>query len=86
MQTEVSQHHRLKKGLVVSDQMDKTVIVEYEFVFEHPHTGKIMKSKKKYKVHDPENQAAVGDYIEFFEGRPLSKTKYMYLKRVVKNL
>jgi small subunit ribosomal protein S17 len=43
-----------------------------------------MKTVKKYKVHDENQEAKIGDLVEFFEGRPASKTKYMYLKQVVK--
>lgn len=76
---------RLFVGEVLSDKMDKTVVVSVERVFRHPMFGKVLKEKKTYKVHDPERQAVVGDVVEFYEGRPVSKTKYMYLARVVKN-
>lgn len=71
-------------GEVVSDKMDKTVVVKVERTFTHPQFHKIMRSSKKYKVHDAQEQAKIGDVIEFFEGRPVSKTKYMYLARIVK--
>ena len=76
---------RLFVGEVLSDKMDKTVVVSVERVFRHPMFGKVLKEKKTYKVHDTERQAVVGDVVEFYEGRPVSKTKYMYLARVVKN-
>lgn len=72
-------------GQVVSDKMDKTVVVKVERTFTHPVFHKIMRSQKKYKVHDAQEQAKVGDIVEFYEGRPVSKTKYMYLARVVKS-
>ena len=75
---------RLMSGIVVSDKMDKTVVVKVERTFRHPLLGKTMRSLKNYKVHDEGNQAKVGDLVEFYEGRPVSKTKYMYLGRVVK--
>lgn len=71
-------------GEVVSDGMDKTIVVKTIRMFQHPLLGKVMKSSKKYKVHDEREEAKVGDVVEFREGRPLSKTKYMYLARVVK--
>mgnify|MGYP003351609923 CR=1 FL=1 len=76
---------RLFVGEVLSDKMDKTVVVSVERVYRHPMFGKVLREKKTYKVHDPKEQAAIGDTVEFYEGRPVSKTKYMYLTRVVKN-
>jgi small subunit ribosomal protein S17 len=71
-------------GEVISDLMDKTIVVKVERTFTHPLFHKIMRTNKKYKVHDAQEQARVGDVVEFYEGRPVSKTKYMYLARVVK--
>jgi small subunit ribosomal protein S17 len=71
-------------GQVVSDKMDKTVVVKVQRTFTHPRFKKIVRSIKKYKVHDEKELAKVGDVIEIFEGKPMSKTKYMYLHRVVK--
>ncbi len=70
-------------GKVVSDKMDKTVVVSLTRTVKHPVFGKVLKKSKNYKVHDPLKQAHVGDTVEFFEGRPVSKTKYMYLSRVL---
>jgi small subunit ribosomal protein S17 len=70
-------------GKVISDKMDKTVVAQVERTFGHPQFYKTIKSFKKYKVHDVDEQAKVGDVIEFYEGRPISKTKHMYLARVV---
>lgn len=70
-------------GEVVSDKMDKTVVVKTERTFMHPQFHKTIRVSKKYKVHDEQKQAKVGDFIEFYEGRPVSKTKYMYLARVI---
>ena len=71
-------------GIVISDKMEKTVVVKTERTYKHVLLGKVIRSFKKYKVHDEGNEAKVGDVIEFYEGRPTSKTKYMYLVRVVK--
>ena len=70
-------------GTVVSDHMAKTVVVNVSRTFNHPKFHKIVRSIKKYKVHDEQEQANIGDVVEFYEGRPCSKTKYMYLYRVV---
>ncbi len=75
---------KLYTGKVVSDKMDKTIVVETKRTFRHPRFHKIVTRNKKYKVHNEKEIAKVGDVVEFYEGRPLSKTKYMYLDRVVK--
>jgi len=72
-------------GKVVSDKMDKTVVVETTRTFKHPRFHKTLRKTKKYKVHDEQGLAKTGDIIEFYEGRPVSKTKYMYLSRIVKS-
>lgn len=81
---EQKEKRALFSGEVVSDKMDKTVVVKVERTYTHPVFHKIMRTNKKYKVHDAQEQAKMGDIVEFFEGRPVSKTKYMYLARVVK--
>lgn len=75
---------RVLTGVVVSDKMDKTVVVKSERTFVQKEFSKIMRTTKKYKVHDENELAKVGDIVEFYEGRPTSKTKYMYLKQVIK--
>ncbi|MBX9639280.1 MAG: 30S ribosomal protein S17 [Mycobacteriaceae bacterium] len=75
----------LYRGVVVSDGMDKTIVVEHERTYSDERVHKVMRTVKKYKVHDENEQASVGDVVEFYEGRPASKTKYMYLARVVKS-
>lgn len=76
---------RVYSGVVVSDKMDKTIVVEFKRDYIHGLLGKVMRATKKYKVHDEKELAKVGDIIEFCEGRPVSKTKFMYLLRVVKS-
>jgi small subunit ribosomal protein S17 len=70
-------------GSVISDKMDKTVVITVERTFKHPLLHKVLRRTKKYKVHDEHNVAKVGDLVEAYEGRPVSKTKYMYLARVI---
>ena len=77
---------RLFEGKVVSDKMNKTVVVETMRTYIHPQFHKILRKTKKYKVHDENNQAKVGDIVEFYEGRPVAKTKYMYLARIVRSV
>jgi small subunit ribosomal protein S17 len=76
-------NQKMLTGTVVSDKMQKTVVVEYVRAFKHQKFNKIIRVSKKYKVHDEQEAAKVGDKIEFYEGRPVSKTKYMYLHRIV---
>ncbi len=62
-------------GLVVSDKMQKTVVVAIENRAPHPKYGKIVVQTQRYKVHDEENTSKVGDRVRIQETRPLSKTK-----------
>ncbi len=62
-------------GLVVSDKMDKTVVVAIENRSPHPKYGKIVVRTKRYKVHDEENKCKSGDRVRIRETRPLSRTK-----------
>jgi small subunit ribosomal protein S17 len=70
-------------GEVVSDKMDKTVVVKTRRAYMHQEFHKVMHTTKKYKVHDDKSEASLGDVVEFCEGRPVSKTKCMYLLRIV---
>ena len=72
-------------GRVVSDKMEKTIVVNTERTYMHPRFRKIMSKNKKYKVHDEQEVAKVGDVVEFCEGPKLSKSKYMRLARVIKS-
>lgn len=74
---------KLLSGVVISDKMNKTIVVSYEQAFKHEKFQKIVRTIKNYKVHDPEESAKIGDRVEFFEGAPKSKTKYMYLHRII---
>ena len=63
------------KGVIVSDKMDKTVVVSVSRFVKHPLYGKFYKVSKKYKAHDEENKYKVGDKVEIVETRPISKDK-----------
>ncbi|MFZ2205600.1 MAG: 30S ribosomal protein S17 [Minisyncoccia bacterium] len=63
------------KGVVVSDKMDKTVVVSVSRFVKHPKYGKFLKVSKKFKAHDEENKYKVGDNVEIQETRPISKDK-----------
>lgn len=64
------------KGVVVSDKMDKTVVVAVSRFIKHPLYGKFYKVSKKYKAHDEENKYKVGDNVKIVETRPISKDKH----------
>lgn len=66
---------KVRVGKVVSDKMDKTIVVAVETRKRHPLYKKTMKTTKKYKVHDENNEAKVGDIVVIMETRPLSKEK-----------
>ncbi|MHB1419590.1 MAG: 30S ribosomal protein S17 [Bacillota bacterium] len=68
-------NRKARIGRVVSDKMDKTVVVAVESRVRHPLYGRIVKSTKKFQAHDAENQCHAGDKVRIMETRPLSKTK-----------
>ena len=70
-------------GVVVSNKMDKTVVVQVERKFSHPVFKKVVKTTKKYKVHDEKNECLEGDFICIQETRPLSKQKRWRLISVI---
>ena len=72
-------------GDVVSDKMDKTIVVAIENRSPHPKYGKIVVRTKKYKVHDAENQCKIGDRVRIRETRPLSKTKRWTLEEIIES-
>ena len=72
-------------GEVFSDKMDKTIVVKTEITYQHPLFKKTLHRTKKYKVHDESEVAKIGDLVEFYQGRPLSKTKCMVLSKVLKS-
>lgn len=66
---------RIMQGVVVSDKMDKTVVVNVERTFPHPLYKKYIKRSKRYHAHDEKNTYKIGDTVSIQECRPLSKTK-----------
>jgi len=70
-------------GKVVSDKMDKTIVVQVDRRFQHPFYKKYVKRCKNYKAHDESGEAGIGDRVEIVETRPLSRTKRWALNRVV---
>jgi small subunit ribosomal protein S17 len=74
---------KVRIGRVVSDKMDKTVVVAIDTLVRHPLYGRIMRRTSKFKAHDENNECGVGDTVEIMETRPLSKEKRWRVSRVV---
>ncbi|WP_418791428.1 30S ribosomal protein S17 [Phosphitispora sp. TUW77] len=66
---------KVQVGKVISDKMDKSVVIAIETLNRHPLYGKIVKSTKKFQAHDEENACRIGDKVRVMETRPLSKNK-----------
>jgi small subunit ribosomal protein S17 len=66
---------KTRTGVVVSNKMQKTVVVEIERTFRHPLYQKVIRVHDRFKAHDEENKCAIGDKVEIMETRPLSKDK-----------
>jgi small subunit ribosomal protein S17 len=76
MSTDLKRGYRkTREGLVVSDKMDKTVVVAVEDRFKHPLYGKVVRRTSKLKAHDEGNAAGIGDRVLLMETRPMSATK-----------
>ncbi|RLD15536.1 MAG: 30S ribosomal protein S17 [Caldiserica bacterium] len=77
---------RVEIGVVVSDKMDKTRVVELIRIKSHPLYDKVIKKKKKVYVHDEKNESKIGDKVKIIESRPLSKLKRWRLLEVVERI
>jgi small subunit ribosomal protein S17 len=71
----MNEGRRVLVGRVLSNRMDKTVVVEVERKKRHPLYGKVIAMRKKYKAHDAENACQIGDLVQMMESRPLSREK-----------
>ena len=74
---------KTREGLVVSDKMDKTVVVEVEDRVKHPLYGKVIRRTSKVKAHDEQGSAGIGDLVLIMETRPLSATKRWRLVEIL---
>ncbi|MEX1298089.1 MAG: 30S ribosomal protein S17 [Desulfotignum sp.] len=72
------------KGLVISDKMDKSVIVQVERYIQHKMYKKYVKQYKKYHAHDEKNECRIGDEVQIIETRPLSKLKRFRVTQITK--
>ncbi len=80
---EVRNERKVREGLVVSDKMDKTIVVSLEDRVKHPMYGKVIRRTSKVKAHDEANTAGVGDRVRLMETRPLSATKRWRLVEIL---
>ena len=74
---------KVRQGVVISNKMDKTIVIASKFKEKHPIYGKCVQKTKKYHAHDEKNEANVGDTVQIIETRPLSKTKRWRLVQIV---
>jgi small subunit ribosomal protein S17 len=79
-------HRKSQSGVVVSDKMDKTVVVKVDRLVKHQLYNKYIKRSVKYKVHDEQNVCKVGDRVQIIECRPLSKDKRWSLKQIIESI
>ncbi|MCB0043496.1 MAG: 30S ribosomal protein S17 [Caldilineaceae bacterium] len=77
------ERRRALVGVVTSDKMEKTVVVTVERVTRHPLYGKVVKRNTKYKAHDENNSAKIGDTVRIRECRPLSKDKSFFVEEIL---
>ena len=81
--SEVRALRKTRTGVVVSDKMDKTIVVEIRTRVKHPLYGKIMNRTKRFKAHDENNECGIGDTVRVMETRPLSKDKRWRLVEII---
>ena len=79
-------HRKTQVGVVVSDKMEKTVVVKVDRLVKHSVYSKYIKRSDKYKVHDEQNISKVGDRVQIIERRPLSKDKRWSLKQIIESI
>jgi len=75
MTTTARNRRKMRLGKVISDRMEKTVVVAIERLVRHPVYGRYVRRRTNFKVHDEQNQCRVGDIIRFMETRPMSRDK-----------
>ena len=76
-------HKKVLIGTVVSDKMDKTVVVQVKRLFMHPRYKKYVRRNARYKAHDATNQCGIGDKVQIIESRPLSKDKHWRVSKII---
>jgi len=76
-------YRKSRNGIIVSNKMDKTVVVRVQRQVVHPIYGKIVRKRKNYAAHDAENECNIGDVVRISETRPLSKTKRWRVVQII---
>ena len=76
-------YRKTRTGVVVSDKMDKTIVVAIKTRVRHPLYGKMVNRTRKFKAHDEQNACGVGDTVKIMETRPISKDKHWRLVEIV---
>ncbi|MEI6827318.1 MAG: 30S ribosomal protein S17 [Desulfuromonadales bacterium] len=79
-------HRKTQVGVVVSDKMEKTVVVKVDRLVKHSVYSKYIKRSVKYKCHDEHNSSKVGDRVQIIECRPLSKDKRWSVKQIIESI
>ena len=74
---------KTRQGVVISNKMDKTIVIAAKFKEMHPIYGKFVQKTKKYHAHDEKNECNIGDTVKIMETRPLSKTKRWRLVQII---
>ena len=77
---------KVRQGVVISNKMDKTIVIASKFKEKHPIYGKFVLHTKKYHAHDENNECSVGDTVRLMETRPLSKTKKWRLVEIIEKV
>jgi small subunit ribosomal protein S17 len=72
-----------KRGVVVSNKMDKSIVVRVDRIVKHPLYKKYMRKRSKFMAHDERNQCQIGDWVEIIESRPLSRRKRWRVKKIL---
>ena len=76
-------NRKIREGIVVSDKMDKSIVIKVERKMKHPIYGKFLKRSTKFMAHDEKNECRIGDRVRIMETRPLSKNKCWRLIEIV---
>ena len=79
----MQERRRRLLGQVVSDKMDKTIVVSVSETRQHPLYGKVIRVNKRFKAHDEKNECRVGDQVRIVESRPISKEKHWVVEAIV---
>ena len=83
VQMETRNLRKVRQGVVISDKMDKTIVIAAKFKEKHPIYGKFISKTKKYYAHDEKNEVNLGDIVQIMETRPLSKLKRWRVVKIV---